>query len=94
MIDWTVRQLLDSTFLIDQLVADQAHYDPRDRLGQVRVPTHFLHGELDTEVPLRIPQECASLIPGARLTVVEGAGHMSQQDQAERFTQALRAALR
>ncbi|MEU6745356.1 alpha/beta hydrolase [Spirillospora sp. NPDC046719] len=93
VIDWTVRQLLDSTFLIDRLVVDQAGYDPRARLGQVRVPTHFLHGELDTEVPLRVPEECASLIPGARLTVIEGAGHMSQQDQAERFTRALREAL-
>ncbi|MBF6049200.1 alpha/beta fold hydrolase [Streptomyces sp. NRRL B-1677] len=94
MIDWTVRQLLDATFLIDQLVVDQADYDPRPRLGRVRVPTHFLHGELDTEVPLSVPRECAGLIPGARLTVIEGAGHMSQQDRAERFNEALRAALR
>ncbi|MFD4629661.1 alpha/beta fold hydrolase [Streptomyces sp. NPDC058284] len=94
MIDWTVRQLLDSAFLIDQLVVDQANYDPRGRLGRVRVPTTFLHGELDTEVPLGIPRECASLIPDARLTVIKGAGHMSQQDQAERFNQALREALR
>ncbi|UFQ19856.1 MULTISPECIES: alpha/beta fold hydrolase [Streptomyces] len=94
MIDWTIRQLLDSTFLIDQLLVDQATYDPRGRLGRVRVPTTFLHGELDTEVPLGISRECASLIPDARLTVIEGAGHMSQQDQAERFNQALREALR
>ncbi|MFD9637226.1 alpha/beta fold hydrolase [Streptomyces violascens] len=94
MIDWTVRQLLESTFLIDQLVADQANYDPRGRLGQVRVPATFLHGELDTEVPLDIPRECAALIPDARLTVIEGAGHMSQQDQTGRFNQALRKALR
>ncbi|MFC6517470.1 alpha/beta fold hydrolase [Streptomyces goshikiensis] len=31
--------------------------------------------------------------PGAGLTVIEGAGHMSQQDQPERFNTALRAAL-
>ncbi|MEU9123176.1 alpha/beta fold hydrolase [Streptomyces sp. NPDC048506] len=94
LIDWTLRQLLDSTFRIDELITDQAGYDPRARLDQVRVPTHFLHGELDTEVPLDVPEECAGLIPGARLTVVEGAGHMSQQDQAARFNQALRDALR
>ncbi|MEU1819367.1 alpha/beta hydrolase [Streptomyces roseifaciens] len=94
LIDWTVRQVLDSTFLIDRLVVDQANYDPRRRLGRVQVPTHFLHGELDTEVPLSVPQECAGLIPGARLTVIEGAGHMPQQDQAERFNRALREALR
>ncbi|KUJ69483.1 alpha/beta hydrolase [Streptomyces albus subsp. albus] len=94
LIDWTARQVLDSTFLIDQLGVDQAHYDPRDRLGEVSVPTTFLHGELDIEVPLDIPRQCASLIPGARLTVIEGAGHMPQQDQAERFNQAVREALR
>ncbi|MFH9424578.1 alpha/beta fold hydrolase [Streptomyces sp. NPDC017529] len=94
MTDWTVRQVLEATFRIDQLVADQAAYDPRGRLGQVRVPTTFLHGELDTEVPLAIPRECVDLIPNARLTIIEGAGHMPQQDQAERFTQALREALR
>jgi pimeloyl-ACP methyl ester carboxylesterase len=44
--------------------------------------------------PLGIPRECTSLIPDARLTVIKGAGHMSQQDQAERFNQALREALR
>ncbi|WP_332757404.1 alpha/beta fold hydrolase [Streptomyces sp. MT206] len=93
VIDRTVRQLLDSTCLIDRLVADQADYDPRPRLGGLRVPVHFLHGELDTEVPLKVPRECAALIPGAGLTVIEGAGHMSQQDQPERFNTALRAAL-
>ncbi|MFI5640195.1 alpha/beta fold hydrolase [Streptomyces goshikiensis] len=93
VIDRTVRQLLDSTCLIDRLVADQAGHDPRPRLGGLRVPVHFLHGELDTEVPLEVPRECAALIPGAGLTVVEGAGHMSQQDQPERFNTALRAAL-
>ncbi|MFD8571486.1 alpha/beta fold hydrolase [Streptomyces sp. NPDC059639] len=93
MIDWTVRQLLESTFRIDGLVVDQAGYDPRGRVANLRVPTHFLHGELDTEVPLSVPRELTTLIPGARLTVIDGAGHMSQQDQADRFTTALRAAL-
>nr|WP_241695335.1 alpha/beta hydrolase [Streptomyces sp. C] len=94
LIDTTVRQLLHSTPLIDRLVTDQATYDPRPRLPRIRVPVHFLHGELDTEVPLAIPQECAALIPGAALTVIEGAGHMSQQDHPEHFNTALRAALR
>lgn len=94
LIDRTVRQLLTSTLRIDELIADQADYDPRSRLGRVRVPTMFLHGELDTEVPLDVPRECADLIPDARLTVIEGAGHMSQQDRTERFNQALREALR
>ncbi|MEU1145254.1 alpha/beta fold hydrolase [Streptomyces sp. NPDC005863] len=94
MIDRTVRQVLESTCLIDELILAQASYDPRERLAGLRVPTTFLHGELDTEIPLSVPEECARLIPGARLTVVEGGGHMAQQDQAQRFNQALRTALR
>ncbi|MGE7386882.1 alpha/beta fold hydrolase [Streptomyces sp. NPDC004126] len=93
LIDGTVRQLLHSTPLIDRLVTDQAAYDPRPRLPGIRVPVHFLHGGLDTEVPLSVPRECAALIPGAALTVLEDAGHMSQQDHPERFNTALRAAL-
>ncbi|MET9361212.1 alpha/beta fold hydrolase [Streptomyces sp. NPDC006632] len=92
-IDRTVREILDATTLIDALVVDQAGYDPRPRLGGLTVPTHFLHGELDTEVPLHVPLECTGLIPGARMTVVEGAGHMAQQDRPARFTGALRHAL-
>lgn len=93
MIDWTVAQLLESTFRIDGLVVDQAGYDPRERVAALRVPTHFLHGELDTEVPLSVPRELAAQIPGSRLTVIDGAGHMAQQDQADRFNAALRTAL-
>jgi pimeloyl-ACP methyl ester carboxylesterase len=93
MIDWTVRQLLEASSRIDALISDQAAYDPRDRLAEISVPVHFLHGELDTEVPLDVPRECVGRIPGAALTVIEGAGHMSQQDQARHFTAALHAAL-
>ncbi len=38
MIDWTIRQLLDSTFLIDQLLVDQANYDPRAAWGGCACP--------------------------------------------------------
>ncbi|MCX5533406.1 alpha/beta hydrolase [Streptomyces sp. NBC_00006] len=93
LIEWTVRQVLDATPRIDGLAADQAEYDPRERLPALRVPTHFLHGELDSEVPLSVPRELLGLIPGARLTVIEGAGHMAQQERPDSFNQALRAVL-
>ena len=85
MHDWTVRQILDSGVFIDQLIADQARYDPRARLGELDLPVTFLHGALDAEIPRRIPQECAALIPGAEVIVIDGAGHMAQQDQPELF---------
>ncbi len=91
--DWTVRQILDSGVFIDQLITDQARYDPRGHLGELDVPAMFLHGELDAEIPREVPEECAALIPGAGLIYIEDAGHMAQQDQPGLFNQALRAAL-
>jgi non-heme chloroperoxidase len=78
---------------IDELIADQARYDPRRRLGELAVPVTFPHGALDAEIPRQVPEECAALIPGAEVVSIEGAGHMSQQDQPALFTRALCAAL-
>ncbi|WP_433136786.1 alpha/beta fold hydrolase [Actinomadura nitritigenes] len=92
--DWTVHQILDSGVFIDELISDQAHYDPRPYLGELRVPVTFLHGALDAEIPREIPEECAALIPGAEAVFIDGAGHMAQQDRPDDFTRALRAAVR
>jgi hypothetical protein len=35
----------------------------RPRSSQVHVPAHFLHGELDTEVPLSVSRECSDVAP-------------------------------
>jgi non-heme chloroperoxidase len=57
------------------------------------VPVTFLHGALDAEIPRQVPEECAALIPGAEVAFIEGAGHMSQQDQPALFNRALGSAL-
>ncbi len=94
VIDWTVRQILDSGVFIDELITDQARYDPRRYLGELDVPVTFLHGALDAEIPRQVPEECAALIPGAEVIFIDGAGHMAQQDQPELVNRALRAAVR
>lgn len=43
--------------------------------AQVRVPTLILHGDRDQTIPLPYGVRLASLIPGARLEVLKGAGH-------------------
>ena len=93
VIDWTVRQILDSGVFIDELITDQARYDPRGYLSKLDLPVTFLHGVLDAEIPRQVPQECAALIPAAEVRFIGGAGHMAQQDQPEPFNRALRAAL-
>ena len=51
-------------------------HDARERLSQIRVPSLVLVGELDILNPPRVAQELVSRIPGARMVVMAGVGHM------------------
>lgn len=52
------------------------------RYGEIGVPTEILHGTADSTVGLSIHAEpLAAAIPGARLTRLEGAGHMIQHSE-------------
>ncbi|MCR8572727.1 alpha/beta fold hydrolase [Streptomyces sp. Isolate_219] len=93
LIDWTVRQILDSGVYIDEHQATAAGYDPRPALPGLQVPIHYLHGELDTAIPLEVPRTCAALTPGAEVSVITGAGHMPHQELPDRFNATLRTVL-
>ncbi|AHH15356.1 alpha/beta hydrolase family protein [Nocardia nova SH22a] len=93
LVDWTIRQILDSGVYIDELFHVFATYDPRPRLPLLRTPIHYVHGELDAEIPVEVARVCAALTPGAQVSVIEGAGHMPQQERAAEFDAALRAAV-
>ncbi|MEU2789894.1 alpha/beta hydrolase [Streptomyces sp. NPDC007100] len=93
LVDWTVRQVLDSGVFIDDHFPPLAAYDPRPLLPGLTVPVHYLHGELDTEIPLDVARTCAALTPGARATTLAGAGHLPHQERPAVFNAALRDAL-
>jgi pimeloyl-ACP methyl ester carboxylesterase len=67
-----------------QLAACGRH-DTRDRLGGLEMPTHVIGSERDILVPVWKSQEIASLIPGAKLTVLPGAPHGVSLERAEEF---------
>jgi pimeloyl-ACP methyl ester carboxylesterase len=67
-----------------QLGASSRH-DARDRLGGLTMPVHVIAGERDILVPVWKSRELAALIPGAKLTVVEGAPHGMSLERAEEF---------
>jgi 3-oxoadipate enol-lactonase len=46
------------------------------RLGSIELPTLVLHGSRDVITPLASSEKLAELIPNARLSVAEGAGHV------------------
>ena len=58
-------------------------------LRAVVAPTLIIWGADDTIAPLRTGQALAATIPGARLTVIEGAGHAPQVQFPDRFNPVL-----
>lgn len=91
--DLAVRQVLQSGVYIDAQFDGAVTYDPRPGLPSLRVPAHYVHGELDAGIPLEVPRTYAALAPGAGLIVVPNAGHMPHQERPEEFNTALRTAL-
>jgi pimeloyl-ACP methyl ester carboxylesterase len=55
-----------------------------DRLGEIRCPTLVAVGRHDRPRPLPEAEALASSIAGARLEIIEGAGHISNLEQPER----------
>ncbi|KNB54130.1 alpha/beta fold hydrolase [Streptomyces caatingaensis] len=89
---WTVRQILDSGVHIDAHHREAATYDPRGELPGLRVPVHYVHGEL-SHIPVEISRACAEHAPGAELRVLPGAGHMPHQERPAEFNAVLRELL-
>ena len=58
-------------------------------LPTITVPALVTCGDHDLIAPLALSQEIANGIPGARLMVVEGAGHVANADAPERFNAML-----
>ncbi len=62
-----------------------AEHDFSRSLRGITAPTLVIWGAEDAIAPLRTGQALAAAIPGARLTVVEGAGHAPQVQFPDRF---------
>lgn len=64
-------------------------HDYRGALAEVTAPTLVLHGSEDLQ-PLSVSQRYADHIPGARLQVIDGAGHMPHVSHADAVASAIR----
>jgi 3-oxoadipate enol-lactonase len=67
--------------------------DARPLLAGIDVPTTVIVGSGDTLTPPPMSEAMAEAIPGADLVVLEGAGHLSNLEDPEGFTEALRGLL-
>jgi pimeloyl-ACP methyl ester carboxylesterase len=71
-----------------------AEADLRDVLPHIDVPTLLLYGDEDVRAPKHVWEALHSSIPGSKLVVIPGVGHMIDIEAAERFDTEVRAFLR
>jgi pimeloyl-ACP methyl ester carboxylesterase len=71
-----------------------AETDQRDLLPRIAVPTLLIWGEQDVRSPLGVAHQFEQAIPGARLVVIRGAGHVSNLERPQQFNHAVREFLR
>ena len=72
------------------MALSSAQLDTRDALPKIRVPTLLLWGEADTRSPVSVADEIRGAIPGARLAVISGAGHLSNFEAPAQFNAEVR----
>lgn len=63
-------------------------FDRTDRLHEIKVPTLFITGEFDEAAPSTV-KYYQSLVPGAKLEIIPGAGHFTMQDSPEKNNKVL-----
>jgi 3-oxoadipate enol-lactonase len=73
-----------------QLQAVVAH-DTQARLADISTPTLVVHGTADRMIPVANGELIASLIPGARLELLDGVGHMFWWEQPHRSAELIRS---
>lgn len=69
------------------------NYDVTPRLHEIAVPTLFTAGRYDEARPSTV-ERFRSLIPGAEIAIFEQSGHLTMQDEPERYVQVLREFLK
>jgi 3-oxoadipate enol-lactonase len=74
-------------------IAGTASYQRSFELEKIGVPTHIVVGNEDRLTPPEMSRQMAGRIPSARLTVIEGAGHLSNIEQPEKFNSTVLAFL-
>ena len=76
--------------IMAQLAACAAH-DTQERLPTVGAPTLVIHGSADEMIPVENGRLIASLIPQARLEIMDGTGHLFFWEEPARSAELLRS---
>jgi pimeloyl-ACP methyl ester carboxylesterase len=62
----------------------------RDVLGRIEVPTLLVYGDNDVRAPLAVGEDLHAAIPGSRLVVLPGVGHVCNVEAPDEFNRVVR----
>jgi pimeloyl-ACP methyl ester carboxylesterase len=79
--------------IVGALKALRDRPDATPFLAQIAVPTLVIVGRDDTLTPLPLAEKLTVGIRGARMVIIEKAGHLSNMEQPEGFNEAVQAFL-
>ena len=85
-----LRRAVPVVTIMAQMRAIAAH-DTSTRLPQLRLPTLVIHGTLDEMLPVQNGHMIAGLIPGSRLEILDGVGHLFFWEQPAHSAELVRA---
>ncbi len=74
-------------FYGDMVACDRM--DIEAQLGSIAIPTLVVCGDEDKMTPPDMSRVIADAIPGAKLAIIEGAGHYAMREKPEAFNRAL-----
>jgi 3-oxoadipate enol-lactonase len=77
--------------IIHALQALRNRPDSVPTLATIRVPTLIVVGKQDVLTPPALSEAMAAKIAGAKMVVIESAGHLSNMEQPQAFNDAVRA---
>lgn len=75
--------------IMEQLRAIAGH-DTSARLGELAAPILVIHGTDDLMLPVQNGRMIAGLVPGSKLEILDGIGHMFFLEQPERTAELVR----
>ena len=72
-----------------QLLLEILRFDEEDTLGSIRLPTTVIVGDHDLMTPVAQARAMVAAIPGARLLLLPGCGHMVMLERRREVDEAL-----
>ncbi len=75
--------------IFEQARATSAH-DTSERLSALEISTLVIHGDRDEMLVVDNGRQIAALIPGARLEILEGVGHLFWLEQPQHSAELIR----